>query len=550
MVEPSADDDFEALLREDGGRPMARVETGQAVRGRVLHVGDKHAVLDLGHGLEGMLDLGGFVDKDGSVRMRVGDSIDAFVQRAGGRMVLLTRALGRGQASMQALQEAAASGLPVEGTVTATNKGGYAVDVSGVACFCPHAQIDLRRVDDPLRFVGQHLRFRVTEVRGGRDVVLSRRALLEADNARKAEQTRQTLAPGVRVSGTVTAVRDFGAFVDVGGLEGFVPASELAWGRRRPEDVVGAGDVVEVEVMRIESGVRGERVVLSLKASSQDPFQAIAAALEPGVVLDGTVTRVEAFGAFVELVPGVEGLVHVSAFGRRIGKPADVAQPGLAAIVKVDGVDPVQRRVSLFWVERDQLDAVLDPDARGPDARGGLRVRGRARPPAPDPRGPRLRTERDTDAEGTAQAAARLAAAPRVPMQDAPKLAPGILLEVTVDKVEPFGAFVAWPGGRGLVPVAELGLPHGTDARRAVPVGTVFKAAVLEVRPDGKVRLSKRAAVDAEERAEAQAWLTQAANSSRAGSGVPGSGVGTLGEALLQKFGPGGFKPVGRVGRR
>jgi small subunit ribosomal protein S1 len=541
MASPTDNDDFEALLREQAAVAPRRVQVGEKVRGTVVHVGEKTAVIDLGGGLEGMIDLAPLKDKhsDPNAIPQPGSTVEAYVVKPRGRTVDLAFSLAKGSASLASLETAAESGLPVEGTVTATNKGGFSVDVDGTAAFCPFALMDVRRVEDPQKFVGQRLRFKVAAVREAsfpgapRDVVLTRRALIEEEQARKAQETRKNLVPGARVQGTVTAVREFGAFVDLGGIEGFVPASELAFGRVKPETVVNVGEPVEVQVLRVEPspGLRGERVLLSKKAVAQDPFHAMLPVLEPGVVLQGTVTRVEAFGAFVELVPGVEGLVHVSAFGRRVKTPSEVAQPAMQAVVRVDAVDPLQRRIGLAWIDPVKQDELVDATAVLPSAPPGVRVIGRAR----QVEGTGTVRRRDA-AIASDDAAARLAQAPVVPVQDAPRAAVGQVIDVTVDRVETYGVFVAWPGGRGLVPSAETGLAFGADLRKALPVGAAFKAAVVEVRTDGKVRLSRKAAADAEERAEAQAWLADQARTPKTSQPI-----GSLGEALLAKLGKSGL---------
>lgn len=513
-------DEFEALLRQEGSGPQRRYQPGDRVSGRVVYLGEKTATLDLGGGREALLDLAGVRNKDGQVTIRVGDVLDVGVLRVQGRTIEVAKQLGKGQLDLDALRDAAESGLPVEGSVTAVNKGGYVVDLGGgVSGFCPLGHMDIRRVEDTQAFVGQKLQFQVLEIRGGRDVVLSRRNYLEQESQRKAEETRKSLQVGMRVAGTVTNVRDFGAFVDIGGLEGLVPASELAWGKVKVADMVQIGQRVEVEVMRIEAGLDGkgrpvEKITLSMRALAQDPFDTLAPHLQPGVVLRGKVTRIEPFGAFVELVPGVEGLIHVSAFGKRIARVGEVVLPQQDVAVRVLAADPAQRRISLAWIDPHKLDELVEP-APAP-AGTSARFLGRAKVSEATP----------------AQIAESLANAPSAPRPAAvapPSL--GQVVEATVDKVEPYGVFVKFAGGRGLIPNSDLGLPHGADVRRQVPVGTTFPAVVMEVRADGKIRLSRTAAEAANERAEAQAWLSAQQKPAQSGKSV-----GSLGELLMAKL--------------
>ena len=250
-------DEFEQLFEDSAQTPRRRVAPGEKVRGRIVFLGEKTATLDLGGGLEGLLDLGGMPRAaDGKATVKQGDTVDGFVLRIKGRVIEIGKSIGKGQVNTQLLEEAQASGVPISGTVTGVNKGGYIVDVSGTPGFCPLGQMDSRRIEDPSTLIGQKYKFRVTEVRsGGREVTLSRRAVLDEEQAAKAFATRQKLEIGARFAGTVTNIREFGAFVDIGGIEGLVPASELAYGRVKVEDVVSVGQAVEVEVVRLERDV-------------------------------------------------------------------------------------------------------------------------------------------------------------------------------------------------------------------------------------------------------------------------------------------------------
>jgi small subunit ribosomal protein S1 len=257
--------------------------------------------------------------------------------------------------------------------VAAANKGGLEVTVSGVRAFCPLSQIDLRPVADPATLVGQRLSFRVLRIEGGGEsgdeagrrgpnVVVSRRALLEDEARARAAVTRTKLAVGAVLPGVVTGLRDFGAFVDLGGIEGLLHVSELGFGRvGKPSDVLAVGQNVEVQVIRIEKRPppkdpkakvdpdRTEQIALSLKSLAADPWDEVASRFPEGTRAQGTVTRVEAFGAFVELTPGIEGLVHVSALGagRALRHAREAVKPGQSLEVTVTALDRERRRLSL-----------------------------------------------------------------------------------------------------------------------------------------------------------------------------------------------------------
>jgi small subunit ribosomal protein S1 len=248
-------------------------------------------------------------------------------------------------------------GIPVDGTVTEVVKGGLSVDVAGVRGFVPASQIDNRFVEDLTGYVGQKLTFRITRYEPGPrgNLVLSRRALLEEEQAKRAEVTRKNLVPGAVLRGTVTRLQPFGAFVDLGGIEGMVHISELGYARvEKPEDVLAVGQEVQVVVLKLENvtdkkGRPQERIALSLKALASDPWTEATSTLAEGTRLKGIVTRLQPFGAFVEIAPGVEGLVHISELGagRRINHPKEVVQVGQPVEAVVLSIDPQARRLSL-----------------------------------------------------------------------------------------------------------------------------------------------------------------------------------------------------------
>jgi small subunit ribosomal protein S1 len=242
--------------------------------------------------------------------------------------------------------------------VTGINKGGAEVQVYGMRAFCPLSQLDLRYVENPQQFVGQTLKFRINRIEeGGRnrrpDVVLSRRALLEEEVQNKAAELRSRLQVGAVMRGRVTSITTYGAFVDLGGLEGLLHVSEIGFSRLAdPSEALSVGQEVEVQVIKIEKGKderRPERISLSRKALERDPWRDAVARFPEGTEAAGRVVRVESFGAFVELAPGLEGLVHVSELGaaRRVSHAREVVQIGQDVRVRVLGVDTTKRRISL-----------------------------------------------------------------------------------------------------------------------------------------------------------------------------------------------------------
>lgn len=332
-----------------------RVRVGDEVTATVVMIGKDSVFLDVGAKAEGILDRGELLDESGALTVAVGDRVTARVVSTEGGSIALRIKMGHGGDGASELKSAMDARLPVAGTITAVNKGGVEVEMAGVRAFCPISQLDLKFVEDPGSYVGQKLDFLVTryepEGRGGKaNVVVSRRALIEEENKKRAEETRSRLEVGATVTGVVTSVKDYGAFVDLGGLEGMLHVTELGFQRvKHPSDVLTAGDTVEVQVIKIEPGEKHERISLSLKALKEDPFETAAAELVVGQTLRGEVVRAEPFGAFVELPGGAQGLVHVSELGanRRVNHARDVVTVGQLVDVVVLGIDLEKRRISL-----------------------------------------------------------------------------------------------------------------------------------------------------------------------------------------------------------
>jgi small subunit ribosomal protein S1 len=243
--------------------------------------------------------------------------------------------------------------------VSAVNKGGVEVTMAGVRAFCPMSQLDGGFVDDPSTFIGRKLEFLVTSYQEGREgrgepnVVLSRRALVEAERAKQAAEVRSKLEIGGTVTGTVTSLKDYGAFVDIGGIEGMLHVSQLGFARvGHPSQVLSVGQTIDVQITKIEASdnpKRPERISLSLKALQKDPWREAVDGFPIGKKVPGRVTRLESFGAFVAVAEGLEGLVHVSqlATDRRISHPRELLSVGQEIEVVVLEVDPEKRRISL-----------------------------------------------------------------------------------------------------------------------------------------------------------------------------------------------------------
>jgi small subunit ribosomal protein S1 len=375
------DDDFAAMFaasEKDKPRAAKRPRVGDMVKGKIVSVSKEAVFVDLGGKAEGQLERSQVSDHEGKLLVKVGDTIEARVASDAGGALLLRTKLGRGSEARADLQQAADLGIPVEGLVTEVVKGGLSVDVVGVRGFVPASQIDTRFVEDLAPFVGQRLTFRITRYEP-RNLVLSRRALLEEENAAKSAELRSKLVPGLVVHGKVVGFKPFGAFIDLGGIEGMLHVSELSHSRvEKPEDILSLGQGVDVVVLKIEpgQGKEKERISLSLKALGNDPWSDAVAKLAEGQRVKGKIVRLQPFGAFVELSPGVEGLVHISELGagRRINHPKEVVSVGQEVEATVLGVDAERRRLSLSLASEREHTATHEELAqetkRAPDKLG------------------------------------------------------------------------------------------------------------------------------------------------------------------------------------
>lgn len=356
-----------AEFEQQGGEKREDPPMGAKVSGKILSIGEESAFVDLGTKSEALIETAQLKDAEGSLTVNVGDTIDATVTSADpetGTLVLRRQAAAAGKGSRSKgnpeaeaeIKMAWQHGIPVEGVVSGINKGGAEVQVRGMRAFCPLSQLDLRYVEDPAQFVGQRLTFKVSQFEEGRtrpNIVLSRRAILEEEQKSRAAEARARIQVGSVVTGKVTSLASYGAFVDLGGLEGMLHVSEIGYSRlAHPKEVLNVGDEVEVQVIKIEKGKdekKPERISLSRRSLEKDPWQEAAGKFPDGTEVAGKVMRMESFGAFVEIAPGVEGLLHISEIGggRRLNHPREALQIGQELPVRVLNVDTGKRRISL-----------------------------------------------------------------------------------------------------------------------------------------------------------------------------------------------------------
>ncbi|MDF1590380.1 MAG: 30S ribosomal protein S1 [Desulfobacterales bacterium] len=329
------------------------LKVGDKIMARIISIGKNSVFLDTGTKVDGVVEGAELLDKDGNMPYHEGDEIELYVVLQNEHEIRLSKAIS-GVGGIELLQDAFASAIPVEGKVSATCKGGFHVEMLQRRTFCPISQIDVNFVETPEDYVGQTFQFLITQFEErGRNIVVSRRKLLAKAMEKEKEAFLETLNKGDLIEGRVTRLMPYGAFVELTpGLEGMVHISELSWSRvDKPDDIVQANDRVMVKVVDIsESDKKNQKkIALSMKQVSGDPWDTVAEKIHAGDKVNGKVTRCMDFGAFVEIAPGIEGLVHVSemSYVKRIIKPDDVVKPGEMVSVLVKELDPKGRRISL-----------------------------------------------------------------------------------------------------------------------------------------------------------------------------------------------------------
>ena len=358
-IEAMGADAFAALMA--GGSPD-QLEAGDQVEGSVVRVTEDTVFVNIGAKAEGFMERAEF---EGNAPA-IGAQITAFVVQAG-ENIQLSRQL-KGEASWEGVHQAFESGAAIDGRVENTNPGGLVVKLGDVRAFCPISQISHQVPSDLSSYVGRTLPFKIIEVKE-REVVVSHRQIADIERQARAESLWSTLEEGAELEGVVSNARDFGVFVDVGGIEGLVPRSELGWGRdvAAPE----SGTQVTVRVLKVDR--LAKRLSLSMKDASSDPWSAVGRTFLPGAVYTGTVSRLVDFGAFISLAPGLEGLAHISKLSaKRISHPKEVLEVGQSVDVRIDEIDSARKRLSLAIPREGDDDSAAQSVARKPQPEASL----------------------------------------------------------------------------------------------------------------------------------------------------------------------------------
>jgi small subunit ribosomal protein S1 len=477
-IETGGQESFAELLEKSSSR-KSRLFPGQRVKAKVVGVTSELVYIDLGGKSEGVIDISEFRDENGAIAVKDGDMIEAsFVSVVDGAMKMSTLVHGHSTVKLSKLREAFENSSPVAGEVRREIKGGFEVNIDGIRCFCPFSQIDLKRGREGGLYVGSKFDFKVIEFKeNGRTIVLSRRAILQDEKTAIVNKLKESLVVGMEIKGTVNSIQKFGAFVDIGGIEGLIPSSELSWTKSdKAEKTLTAGQEVNTKLISIDW--EKNRLTLSLKAMQPDPWKNIADRYTVGSKVSGPIVRLTNFGAFVNLEPGIDGLIHISNLGagRRINHPKEVVETGRVVEAYVLSLDQQANKISLS----------IEPKAA-----------------------PKKINYPATDE----------------------------LIDGTVEKVMPFGVFVKINNDlNGLIPNSEMGTPRGADHTKTFLPGTPIKALVLDVDTEqGKVTLSRKAIIQKEEEADLRRYRESEAKETKSENGL--SDFGELLRAKLEEKG-------------
>ena len=353
---------FEELFNKSFVEP-AYFNPGEKIKAEVIKINKNWAFIDLGDKSEGFIAADEFTDDEGYCVIKEGDTIEAYFLSSRNNEKLFTTRISGGAVANAHLEDVYESGIPVEGLVDKEVKGGFEVKIAGnIRAFCPYSQMGHQRVEDAEPFIGQKMTFKIIEYgEKGRNIIVSHRVILEEERQKQKEALRESLEEGMTVQGEITSIRKFGAFVDIGGLEGLIPISEISWGRvEDTESVLSVGQKVDVAIMKLDWA--NDKFSFSLKEIQPDPWINMGQIYSEGSTHKGKVARLAQFGAFITLEPGIDGLVHISELGKtkRIKHPGEVLEKGQTIEVKIGKIDEEARRVSLLMISNEDGSQEVD----------------------------------------------------------------------------------------------------------------------------------------------------------------------------------------------
>lgn len=336
-------EDFGAMLEESLNQANFKLKKGDVVEGKIVSISDSIINISLGLKQDVFAEVGDYTT-DGKLEYAVGDTIKGFVVKMSDHEIIIAKSLNASHGNKKLLKEAFDKKIPVKGKVTQTVKGGFSVEILGIRGFCPVSQIDSIPSNDLTIYIGNTYDFDIIEFERN-NIILSRKAYAQKTNDDKKTKRLEELQIGTTIPGRVVRLASFGAFIDIDGLEGLLHISEFSWERiEKPEDMLHVGDEIQVQVIRVD----GEKVSLSLKANQINPLTAAIDELHEGDIVNCRVLRHEKFGSFVELKPGVEGLIPLSLMSsRRIKHPSDVLELNSSIEAKIVKIDKDNKKISL-----------------------------------------------------------------------------------------------------------------------------------------------------------------------------------------------------------
>ena len=349
----STEESFAELFEAYDNHTKDDIRVGDKISGEVISIGRDSVFVDTGTRIDGVVEKGELLNEDGELTCGVGDVLELYAISVRGGEIRLSKAVAGG-GGIELLQDAYEEAIPVEGKVNALNKGGFDVLLGQKRAFCPISQMDLHYVEKPEDYVGQTLEFLITDFEeDGRNIVVSRRKLLNKAVEKSRKIFFKELVVGDEMEGRVTKLMPFGAFVELTpGVEGLIHISELGWSRvETPADVLQVGDRVKVKVLGVAPDEKSDqmKISLSIKQTLDDPWETVNERYNEGDVVEGKVTRCAPFGAFAEIEPGIEGLIHISemSYRKRVLKAEDVVSPGDLIQLMIKEIDSSRQRISL-----------------------------------------------------------------------------------------------------------------------------------------------------------------------------------------------------------
>ena len=459
---------FEELLKVSSETPSRKLFPGDTVSGKVIKISRDTIFVDLGGKSEGIADISEYLDKNGNPTLKEGDWVEMRVASIRDGIHLTKGMKIQGPNVLEILQEAKQNLIPVEGRVLAVNKGGFEVDLSGIRAFCPLSQIGLEFCEKPEEHVGARYPFRIMEIKEkGKNIIVSRRVLLEEEKEKRSKETLAMLRPDLECEGKVTKMTDFGAFVDIGGIEGMIHVSEISRARiNHPSEMLKPGQDVKVKVMKIEPDKDGRlKIALSMKALEPDPWEK-GLGFKEGDIIRGKISRLREFGAFVEVAPGVDGLVHISEISyERIHHPSKLLHEGDMVDVLVMGIDSNTHRISLSI-----KDAMMKRRMEGDEVR----------------------------------------------------LEIGQVLRGIVEDIKPYGLFIRLTQLgvkiRGLLPIEELRDSEKGDVKKRFPKGREIQVEIISIDEKGRIGLSQKVIEEREDREDYERFLEREDKAGRLGT--------------------------------